>query len=218
MTQYGTELLETYKNALAKFKANDFKCTDLAALIVRAEGREGRLAVNQARRENFANRGANPDSQEVRNVKVQRMLFPKKNETLEESNLPGFTLKIKGKAQQPESQPENQRPTQPAVTQPESQPQPQRKPQPIPPPGIQAEKSEPVAADETGQDTLPVTPDEIELLKQMKPAAIGRTFGLERIRGIATRMGINWKDEHSATVIGGAILNFLKKQEKQQEK
>lgn len=59
------------------------------------------------------------------------------------------------------------------------------------------------------QGALPLSEAEQGLVKTMKPGGVGREFGLDRLRATLTEIGIDWSEEHSATVLAGALLKHL---------
>lgn len=59
------------------------------------------------------------------------------------------------------------------------------------------------------QGALPLSEAEQDLVKTMKPGGVGREFGLDRLRATLTEIGIDWSEEHSATVLAGALLKHL---------
>ena len=133
------------------------------------------------------------------------MTFGKKKEGLEPQT---FQLKRVNKAGSPvlNLQPEK----------PQSPPSPLSSQQPQKPEPVKSESE--VVADELSSEAAelanPLSKEEIALLLEMKPAAIGKEFGLARLRATADGLEIEYQESHSATALATAILNHIKKHRK----
>lgn len=80
-TELGTLLLQAYQEALKTRKATDFTVSGIASLIIRLEGRDGRVAVQETKRKTSpASASMNSPRQEASGKKSERLRFPKQEE------------------------------------------------------------------------------------------------------------------------------------------
>lgn len=89
-TALGQAMLLAYREALQTRKPNDFTVVGLASLLIRLEGRDGRLAVNDTKREitpNSAVLGSPRKNQGADPKKSVRLTFPKQEEEMGEAAL-----------------------------------------------------------------------------------------------------------------------------------
>lgn len=205
LSEYGQALLEAHKIALRTYKAHDFRVVDTRATLIRSEGQQGRLAAQQAKREVNGERAeiAVISNDERAAKTIRKITFGKKKEGLEPQTFQLKRIAKRGSSPVQTAQPENL----------QSPPSQLQKPQP--------EKQEPenpekeVVAGELSSEAAelanPLSKEEMTLLLEMKPAGIGKEFGLARLRATADVLEIEYLESHSATALATAILNHVKK-------
>lgn len=288
-TTLGQTMLLAYREALQTRKANDFAVVGLASLIIRLEGRDGRIAVQATKKEISPSQGAlvtSGDRAGQDPKKSVRLRFPKQEQGTEEAateTATKFGLKRVGATQDndpnkslPDNHGQSQQgqsgnngdaavdteeliaerdywkataqamaqaaqekaeadgteevSTEPDVPSEEDkglfkdlmeakEPEPKKETKapsnpnlpelknPPPPPKQQPEKEAKPQATKSEDPAL--SKEEQDLVKTMKPGGVGREFGLGRLRATLTDLGIEWNEEHSPTVLAGALLKHL---------
>ena len=163
------------------------------------------MAAQQAKREVNGERAeiAVISNDERAAKTIRKITFGKKKEGLEPQTFQLKRIAKRGSSPVQTAQPENL----------QSPPSQLQKPQP--------EKQEPenpekeVVAGELSSEAAelanPLSKEEMTLLLEMKPAGIGKEFGLARLRATADVLEIEYLESHSATALATAILNHVKK-------
>lgn len=200
ISKLGQLLLDAYAAAVTNYKPTDYRVTELAALIIRSEGRAGRLAVMEIRRGRTDMRKAAAGEQKLDQVKrtIESLSFGKKKEEAEEQPQ-GKPMIVQTVSKTGE--------TEKAADQ-----------QPLKEPIKQSGEGKPIE-DTGGNPAAEVEPERAEFTAErglhfisgMTPKAAAEAFSYEELAQMAEAVNIKLpKKKPSPTTLAGAIIRKFK--------